>query len=67
MKLQEENKILRDLVLQLNSYIPHRCYNCKHCEQSHCDLHDRPTINNDGCGIFDMEIYEMARKWGIEL
>jgi hypothetical protein len=67
MKLQEENKTLRYLVLQLNAYIPHRCYNCKHCVEDYCVLHDRPTINNDGCGCFDMEIYETAKKLGIEL
>lgn len=67
MKLQEENKILRNLVLQLNAYIPCRCYNCKHCVEGYCVVHDRPTINNDGCRMFNMEIYEIARKLGIEL
>ena len=67
MKPQEENKILRNLVLQLNAYVPHRCYNCKHCEQNYCNLHDRPTIKNNGCGLFEMEIYETARKLGIKL
>lgn len=70
MKLKEENQILRDLVLYLNAYIPHRCYNCKHrgWDTTYCSLHDRPIIGKeDSCGRFEMEIYDKARAIGIEL
>lgn len=79
MKLEEENKALKDLVLTLNAYIPHRCYNCAYFEGADfsfnlekidwCLKHDRPTNKTDGCRCFKLVngIYEKAERLGVIL
>lgn len=69
MKLKEENKILKDLVLHFNAYVPHICGNCKHynCFEKYCSLHDRNATDKDGCSMFEMDIYDKARKVGVPL
>ena len=79
MKLKEENKALKNLVLTLNAYIPHRCYNCTYFERvgleiglnnvGSCLKHDIAVNENDGCHYFKLVngIYEKAERLGIEL
>lgn len=79
MKLKEENKALKDLVLTLDSYIPHKCYNCNYFERvetemdlnnvGNCLKHDRATNENDGCRCFKLVngIYEKAERLGVIL
>lgn len=73
MKLKEENKLLKDLVLTLYAYIPHYCYNCHYYEQnigdSWCYKHDRIATNNDGCSCFELQngLYVKIKDLGIEI
>lgn len=79
MKLKEENKALKNLVLTLNSYIPRICYNCEYFESGDfsfnlerinwCFEHDRAANKNDGCRCFKLAngIYEKAEELGVVL
>ena len=71
---EEENKALKDLILTLYAYIPHRCYNCTHFEQEKigeewCYRHDRKTKRNDGCPCFELQngLYVKIKGFGIEV
>jgi hypothetical protein len=70
MNRKEQIKALQNLAINLNAYIPHRCYNCiySNSDPTYCSLHDKPIVGReDGCGRFEMEIYETARMLGVEL
>lgn len=73
MKLKEENELLKDLVLTLYSYIPHRCYNCAYYEKTiddhWCYNHDRETKKTDGCSCFELQngLYVKIKGLGIEV